>query len=46
MSKLEMYCVTNKRLKFLESSNYNLSWVGLEKCPENYIKSNSKINIF
>ena len=46
MSKLEMYCVTNKRLKFLESSNYNLSWVGLEECPENYIKSNSKINIF
>ena len=46
MSKLEMYCVTNKRLKFLESSNYNLSWVGLEKCPENYIKSSGKINIF
>jgi len=41
-----MYCVTNKRLKFLESSNYNLSWVGLEECPENYIKSNAKINIF
>ena len=41
-----MYCVTNKRLKFLESSNYNLSWVGLEKCPENYIKSSGKINIF
>ena len=46
MSKLEMYCVTNKRLKFLESSNYNLSWVGLGECPENYIKSNAKINIF
>ena len=46
MSKLEMYCVTNKRLKFLESSNYNLSWVGLDKCPENYIKSSGKINIF
>ena len=41
-----MYCVTNKRLKFLENSNYNLSWVGLDKCPENYIKSNDKINIF
>ena len=46
MSKLEMYCVTNKRLKFLESSNYNLSWVGSEKCPENYLKSSGKINIF
>ena len=46
MSKLEMYCVTNKRLKFLESSRYNLSWVGLEECPQNYIKSNDKINIF
>ena len=41
-----MYCVTNKRLKFLENSSYNLSWVGLDECPENYIKSNNKINIF
>jgi len=46
MTKLEMYCVTNRRLKFLENSNYNLSWVGLDSCPENYIKSNDKINIF
>ena len=46
MSKLEMYCVTNKRLKFLEDSSYNLSWVGLEECPEKYIKSSGKINIF
>ena len=30
MTKLEMYCVTNKRLNFLEDCNYNLSWVGLD----------------
>jgi len=46
MTKLEMYCVTNKRLAFLENCSYNLSWVGLEQCPENYLKSSDKINIF
>ena len=46
MTKLEMYCVTNKRLNFLEDCNYNLSWVGLDQCPKNYINSNNKKNIF
>ena len=43
MTKLEMYCVTNKRLNFLEDCNYNLSWVGLDQCPKNYINSNNKM---
>ena len=41
-----MYCVTNKRLKFLENFTYNLSWVGKEKAPDNYLKCDSKDNIF
>ncbi len=43
---LELYCVTNKRTKFLENSNYKLGWVGLEKAPENYLKCDNGINIF
>ena len=41
-----MYCVTNKRLKFLENFTYNLAWVGKEKAPDNYLKCDSKDNIF
>ena len=35
---LELYCVTNKRTKFLENSNYKLGWVGLEKAPKKLFK--------
>ena len=45
-NKLELFCVTNKRLKFLENSSYNLGWVGLEKAPENYLRCDNGINIF
>ena len=45
MSNLEIYCVTNKKLTFLENFNYNLSWVGLDDCPKGYINSNTKQNI-
>ena len=45
MKDLEIYCVTNKRLEFLENFNYKLSWVGLGKCPEGYIQSSNKKNI-
>jgi len=43
---LELYCVTNKRTKFLENTNYNLCWVGSEKAPDNYLRCDSGINIF
>lgn len=45
-TEIELFCVTNKRTKFLESTNYKLCWVGLEKAPDNYLKCNSGINIF
>ena len=43
---LELFCITNKRLRFLEKSSYKLGWVGLEKAPENYFKCDNGINIF
>ncbi len=44
--KLELYCITNKRIKFLENSSYKFGWVGLEKAPNNYLKCDTGINIF
>ena len=44
MSDINIYCVTNKRLKFLEDFYYNLAWVGNEEAPNNYLKCNDKIN--
>ena len=41
-----MYCVTNKVINFLDSTNYNIGWVGHENPPKNYILCNSKDNIF
>ena len=40
--KINMYCVTNKRLKFLENFDYNLSWVGDDKYCKNYIYNRKK----
>ena len=44
--ELEIFCVTNKRLKYLENFQYNLAGVGLDKFPKNYIKSNEKKKYF
>ena len=46
MNQLEMYCVTNKEIKFLEKSPYRLAAVGLNSFSESYLKCNNKINIF
>ena len=44
--QLELFCITNKRIKFLENSSYKLCWVGQEKAPDGYLKCDNKINIF
>mgnify|MGYP001228549271 CR=1 FL=1 len=44
--KLEIYCVTNKRIKYLENFEYKLAAVGKENFPDNYMKSNLNQNIF
>ena len=46
MTKLSIYCVTNKRIKFLENYPYNLAWVGNQVAPINYLKCDDKKNIF
>ena len=46
MSKLHIYCVTNKRLPFLEESSYKLCSVGKEFLHDKYLNSNSLKNIF
>jgi len=46
MSKLEMYCVTNKVINNLEMHDYKLCAVGRENFPKNYIKCDYADNIF
>ena len=45
-NNLEIYCVTNKDLKFLRDLNYNLAGVGKNKFSDRYIKSDNQINIY
>tara|TARA_Y100000389_G_scaffold198921_1_gene236337 strand:- start:3181 stop:3999 length:819 start_codon:yes stop_codon:yes gene_type:complete len=44
--KLEIYCITNKRIKDFKNDVYKLAWVGQEKPPNNYLKCDNKNNIF
>ena len=46
MENLEIYCVTDKEVPFLEKTNYKLAAVGLGKFPERYIKCDNKDNIY
>jgi len=46
MKNLEIYCVTNKTLPYLESFSYNLGGVGRENFSTNYIKCDHGDNIF
>ena len=45
-NKIKIYCVTNKKINFIKQTEYNLSWVGKETPPNNYIKCDEKNNIF
>lgn len=46
MSNLEIYCVTDKEVPFLEESNYKLAGVGRKKFSDKYLKCDYKDNIF
>ena len=46
MSNLEIYCVTDKEVPFLEESNYKLAGVGRNSFSEKYLKCDNKDNIF
>ena len=45
-NKLEIYCVTNKKLSYLENFDYNLATVGTDSFSDKYIKCNYGDNIF
>ena len=44
--ELDIYCVTNKRIKFLENFTYKLAGVGKDNFPDQYLNCNSLDNIF
>tara|TARA_B110000008_G_C16803219_1_gene497603 strand:+ start:29 stop:829 length:801 start_codon:yes stop_codon:yes gene_type:complete len=46
MDILEIYCVTDKKVNFLDNTQYKIGWVGEEETPNNYISCNYKDNIF
>ena len=43
---LQIFCVTNKQSLFLEKTKYNLAGVGKDSFNDNYIRSNTGVNIF
>lgn len=45
-NNLEIFCVTNERLKLLENTKYKLAGVGKKDFPENYYLANTGDNIF
>ena len=46
MRQIKFYCVTDKKINFINKENYNFGWVGNEDVPNHYIKCNNKDNIF
>ena len=46
MKNLEIYCITDKRLPYLENFHYNLAAVGKGELPDSYLKCNYGNNIF
>ena len=46
MENLEIYCVTDRRLPFLENTKYKLCSVGENFTHKNYLNSNTSNNIF
>lgn len=46
MSNLDIYCVTDKDIPFLEKSNYKLAAVGKKKFSDKYLRCDNMDNIF
>ena len=46
MSNLDIYCVTNKKIDFLEKTNLKLAGVGNEEFSKKYLRCDNKNNIF
>tara|TARA_E500000178_G_scaffold348657_1_gene404112 strand:- start:327 stop:1121 length:795 start_codon:yes stop_codon:yes gene_type:complete len=46
MPNLDIYCVTDKEIPFLEKSNYKLAAVGKKKFSDKYLRCDNMDNIF
>ena len=46
MNNLDLYCVTNKKLEFLENTDLKLAAVGKEKFSNRSLRCDNKINIY
>ena len=46
MKNLEIYCVTNKPIKFLETFNYQLCAVGKNNFSKKYLRCDTGKNIY
>ncbi len=46
MKNIEIYCVTNKSIKFLENTGYKLAAVGRDSFSKRYIRCDNLKNIF
>tara|TARA_B100000900_G_C20472596_1_gene672050 strand:- start:44 stop:850 length:807 start_codon:yes stop_codon:yes gene_type:complete len=43
---LKIYCVTNKKVNFIDKPEYYFSWVGDKEIPKNYIACDNGDNIY
>ena len=46
LKNIKFYCVTNKEVNFIKKNQYNLSWVGEQVAPNNYLTCDSGNNIY
>jgi|TARA_B100001063_G_C16699386_1_gene521711 hypothetical protein len=46
MKKIKIYCVTNKKIDFINNKSINFAWVGKNETPDSYLGCNTKENIF
>jgi len=46
MDNLDLYCITNKKLLFLENTPLKLVAVGKDKFSDEYLRCDDKINIY
>jgi len=46
MQKIKFYCVTNKKVDFLDSKEFKFCWVGNGNAPNDYLRCDRGDNIF
>ena len=46
MKPIKFFCVTDKKVNFLNKNNHYLCWVGKEDSPENYLRCDIGDNIY